>query len=362
VLPGVVGGNNHPQTEVWILNPGTLYYWRVRTREGATDNYGPWSELGRFHTYGPPQGSVWVSKSTGSSNNHAALHFPTAQVGYLVGEQGAILASSDGGESWVSQSGGVSSTLRAVRFTDEMRGWIAGDSGVILFTSNGGAVWDSQSTGTTKGLYALSAVDTSIVYAGGEGGVLLRTTDGGEHWDELASPTTRNLVDVRFESHTKGYLVTITGAVFTTENEGVTWSGSSVELIENQSAYQYVQRVHYSSSEVGYAWISYSIKGCAHNCPTPGTELLKTTNAGAVWIDRFHPNQWSVSALYFWNNQIGYLARSDSRGLYKTLDGGVNWSIDVAPEENVNAIFCGEAWEYCAAVGQNGYFLKLVPH
>ena len=47
--------------------------------------------------------------------------------------------SEDGGISWIDQENLTSNRLRGVHFTDRHNGWVVGDYGTILHTTNGGS-------------------------------------------------------------------------------------------------------------------------------------------------------------------------------------------------------------------------------
>ena len=56
----------------------------------------------------------------------------------MVGEEGIILRTSDGGTSWEEQTSGTANLLTNVYFTDVLNGWLVGENGIILHTTNGG--------------------------------------------------------------------------------------------------------------------------------------------------------------------------------------------------------------------------------
>ena len=60
--------------------------------------------------------------------------------GWVVGDSGIIIHTSDGGNTWEYQESGTIEDLLSVCFVNTYNGWICGDSGVILHTDNGGTV------------------------------------------------------------------------------------------------------------------------------------------------------------------------------------------------------------------------------
>lgn len=65
------------------------------------------------------------------------LHF-TGQHGWIVGTQGLVLASTDGGRSWVRQASGTGMDLQRVFALGPRAVWIAGAYGSILASATGG--------------------------------------------------------------------------------------------------------------------------------------------------------------------------------------------------------------------------------
>ena len=65
--------------------------------------------------------------------------------GIVVGEQGTILRTTDGGQNWISQSSGTYTYLYGVAFTDINNGTVVGLNGTILNTTDGGQNWTLNS-------------------------------------------------------------------------------------------------------------------------------------------------------------------------------------------------------------------------
>ena len=98
-----------------------------------------------------------------------AVAFPTATTGFLVGAQGTILATTDGGQTWAPQEAPTSVDLYGVFFLpDGLTGWAVGDAGTILHTANGGASWTAQGSPTTERLYAVAFTDAQHGFCAGE--------------------------------------------------------------------------------------------------------------------------------------------------------------------------------------------------
>ncbi|MHC4429936.1 MAG: WD40/YVTN/BNR-like repeat-containing protein, partial [Planctomycetota bacterium] len=104
-------------------------------------------------------------------------HFPVdATTGYAVGNMGVILKTTDGGANWNSQDSGGTISLRDVCFpVDATTGYVTGSVGTILKTTDGGSNWNVQTSGTTEVLRAVHfPIDTMTGFAAGHNGTILK--------------------------------------------------------------------------------------------------------------------------------------------------------------------------------------------
>ena len=58
------------------------------------------------------------------------IHFVDAKHGWIVGHQGWILHTADGGANWEKQTVHTNEDFKAVYFTNLRNGWAVGDKGV----------------------------------------------------------------------------------------------------------------------------------------------------------------------------------------------------------------------------------------
>jgi len=140
-------------------------------------------------------GLTWTTLQSGvpSFNGVFAIDENTATV---VGDQGLIFRTTDGGDDWVVQTSGTTRRLKAVAFADANIGTAVGAAGTILRTTAGGATWTDQSFATGD-LTSISLVDANIATIVGQAGLILRTTDGGSSWTRQSSGTTADLSGVK---------------------------------------------------------------------------------------------------------------------------------------------------------------------
>jgi photosystem II stability/assembly factor-like uncharacterized protein len=124
------------------------------------------------------------------------LWFVSRDVGYVLGDDGAVLATRDGGATFQArtavpetEAAGGHARPAALAFSDEQKGFAT--SGARLFrTLDGGRSWTLVATAAHP-LFGLRIVDATRAFAVGEDGVVLRSDDGGATWaaKDLGVPT-----------------------------------------------------------------------------------------------------------------------------------------------------------------------------
>ncbi len=121
-----------------------------------------------------------------------SVDFVDRSIGYVAGAEegkGSVHKSIDGGQTWAEKPlGGDYPILRGLNFISANEGWVVGDDGFIAHTTNGGDTWELQASGTGGDLDAVSFLDSQRGYAVGAdpatGNVTLKTTNGGLTWVE----------------------------------------------------------------------------------------------------------------------------------------------------------------------------------
>lgn len=122
------------------------------------------------------------------------VSFADAQHGWAVGHWGAILASSDSGDSWQIQrlSTEEDRPLFAVHFFNARQGVAVGLWSLVLTTDDGGQTWREQTLDAPPGygradlnLMGLFADAKGGLYATAERGQLLHSVDFGKSWRYL---------------------------------------------------------------------------------------------------------------------------------------------------------------------------------
>ncbi len=121
-------------------------------------------------------GSSWTGTGTpisGGFLNYA--YFSDANTGYAVSVSLTRgYKTTNGGLSWSVISPALfPNSTRSIYFTDNNNGWIVGDNGYISKTSNGGTTWATQNSNTTTILSRITGIN-GVIFAIGQQGTVLK--------------------------------------------------------------------------------------------------------------------------------------------------------------------------------------------
>jgi photosystem II stability/assembly factor-like uncharacterized protein len=126
--------------------------------------------------------------------------------GWVVGTGGTIIHTSDAGKNWYPQRSGTDSDLNRVFLITEKIGLVTGDKGTLLRTDNAGATWQKMDVGVSEPLFGMSFIDKKTGWVVGYQGRVIRTYDGGLHWVDQDSATSTDLFSVSFREN-RGYAI-----------------------------------------------------------------------------------------------------------------------------------------------------------
>jgi len=226
------GGNNWirpsgsfiPNTSRWsnvfFLNENLG--WKVGYRNGD----------GRVVKSTTGVGSDWHSRTTVPEPLYSVM-FVDENNGWMVGSEGAIYNSIDGGINWTLQISETDKHLKSVYFNNTLIGWSAGDrdyQAIILKTTNGGQSWLPTEPSGIRHLLSIYFWDTNIGWACGSisstpsnKGVILYTDDGGDNWEvQHIENNCTVLYEIDFVTDKVGWVVGSNGVILKTTTGGVT--------------------------------------------------------------------------------------------------------------------------------------------
>jgi photosystem II stability/assembly factor-like uncharacterized protein len=150
-----------------------------------------------------------------------------------VGARGLIIISDDQGVTWSQIESPVSTDLLDVYFPSASQGWVVGHEGVVLHTADGGKSWTKQLDGRlaeklfTDHFNQLAAAGDAMA-ASYLDAVKLNYADGPE----------QALMDVWFSDDNNGFVVGTFGTILATHDGGKSWE-SWMEKVDNPDLLHY---------------------------------------------------------------------------------------------------------------------------
>lgn len=151
-----------------------------------------------------------------------SVQFVDKNRGFIVGDQGLITTSTDGGYTWKELESRTDAQLFHLSFRGK-KGWAVGTGGVLLHTDDGGESWYPQRSGTDKDLNRIYFINDKVGMITGDSGLILRTEDGGVYWEPMKSGVNQPLFGISFIDKKTGWIVGYQGLVIRTYDGGKTW-------------------------------------------------------------------------------------------------------------------------------------------
>ncbi len=229
---------------------------------------------------------------------------------YVVGTEGALLTSTDGGQNWerraIAERGDLSwSDLYSIRFaSDGQTGWIGGEGGLILKTTDGGVTWTPQPSSTTENIFRIAVVDPRTAYASGTNGLLMGTTDGGAHWQLQTLKSGLIFLDIAFADAQNGWAVGEFETIMHTADGGKTWAP---QMGGKRADFKLPALFAIRFSDAQHGWASGQ-----------GGTLLRTDNGGATWQSVTAPSASPIYSVAY----VGGTSSSAPSELWGSGEGG----------------------------------------
>jgi photosystem II stability/assembly factor-like uncharacterized protein len=239
--------------------------------------------------------------------------------------------------------------LYAVNFFDELTGMVVGAEGTLLTTTDGGINWIEQTSGTTYNLNDVCFTnDSTAITVGGEDfdGIILRTTDIGVTWIEQTSPPAmlQYWKILCFTDSLTGFAVGLYSNLIGTTDGGINW-------FEIQDLYGFGYRVVtdicFVDSNIGY------VVGGKYHPSFPYDVIIKTTDGGITWNKQESYEVNTLYAICFTDSLNGNVV-GDYGLILRTTDGGNTWN-------NQSSVTRNNLYEVCFADKYYGMALGVEP-
>lgn len=302
---------------------------------------------------------------------------------------------------WVRQDAPTDRILNACYFINSSTGWICGDSGLIMKTTDAGNNWTNQQSTTFSNIERIFFLNQRLGYAFAWclfpdtneylGTYILKTTNGGDLWTRtLYADTNRFAKDIHFIDSTTGFIGGTPLFLAKTTNAGTTWINSdpdtantglpvfSIKFFNSLTGYasggfRDIAGTMWRTSDGGIRWFASQVG------PEPLTDLavlsatkviacggdfeygssyVKTLNGGLNWAYDTLGVFGVANAIDFRNQNEGWIVLGISQKYGYTLDGGLTWTNTFTPDSVIltDLQFTDSLHGY--AVGYFGTLLK----
>lgn len=301
--------------------------------------------------------SQWIQQYPVTPSNHLAdAHFINDKTGWICGNQGTILHTTNGGFEWIKQESGVTKSLYRIFAADSQTIYCVGFFDCILKTTNAGNNWNilrnsTKQSPTYEGIFFLNK-DTGWI---SKNLYILRTTNGGLTFDSsMVKPSF--IFDIYFRNFNEGLFCGEASYMYRTTNAGLNWTQIDVVKQGDLPNFRNLSFINYNTGFIqgsqnnkvfkttnfGLSWDStatvqgmddsYSIRFTDINtgwCAGTFGKMFKTTNGGYNWnqvnLEKF--NTTYIRDLFFYDNFIGWAVGASTKILYTDNGGktGINY-------------------------------------
>ncbi len=296
--------------------------------------------------------SQWYEQESGTNLSFKSVSFSDLKNGWIVGESGIILRTSDSGFTWTTQQSNTHSYLQSVSFCDSLNGWATGENGTILHTIDGGKIWEKVNHDTSYKVnhFKVQCINPTIVliikYTHTDDWItdlkLWKSIDSGKTWIDIYPSPNSSVVDFFFVNDSLGF----TCGYGSNENGHFSYQISRTK--DGGGSWKTYNFCEFGPFRVTNIYFENTQNGWA----TSWDSLYYTSNGGDTWNAVSAPNFNDLTDLVMFDS-IGYVSRHVGK-IKKTTDAGKTWiEQNSAPDywiEDIEFLNPDVGW----AVGNNG--------
>jgi len=259
----------------------------------------------------------------------------------------AMMLSETYTPTWTSVDNNFWERWHDVKFTDSLHGFVVGEHGSFLRTSDGGDTWERDSIGSALHFFS-GEMNGGNIFAAGQGGSFYRTADTGRSWTSVGLGVTENINGVSFDG-AAGVAVGDNGRAFYSGNGGGVWSEITDGIADDYSSVKYVNwivnafvatgdevRVFYESSLIPGSWSLAKSLAVSHRPRTVDVADMRVWVAGdsglvafgdisdTAFTERNLPSSVSLHDIAALDSARVYVV-GDGGAIYYTADAGLTW-------------------------------------
>ncbi len=269
---------------------------------------------------------AWIKQQSGTLAWLHAVYFVDRDTGWAGGANGALLATSDGGNSWRRLRKPTEDSIHDIHFIDGQHGWLLCDrdkfklktfeesSNYLLRTDDGGGTWRRIEIGGNESQarlvrFAFSQNGNAWIF--GEAGTLLKSDDYGETWKKQPLVTRFLLLAGDFVSAKHGCVVGAGVTIIHTADGGTSWQTG---FATDRPTHVRFNSVSFPDERFGW------LVGDAGR-------IYATADGGNTWRPQLSRVDVDLRDVKFIDTREGWIAGTEGTLLH-TVDGGQHWQVD----------------------------------
>ncbi|MFN7689698.1 MAG: YCF48-related protein [Bacteroidota bacterium] len=220
---------------------------------------------------------------------------------------GKIYTTSNGGTTFTQQTLSATNGLNAISFPTSNVGYVVGDNGAAFKTTNGGTSYTAMSTGFTNKIIDVHFVTDQLGYILNEWGEMKKTVNGGSTWTLLNMGAAGSIKQIYFANALTGYTVNATGAVYKTTDGGISF------LPAGQTCLETPFDMYFTNDSTGFVVGSFINASC---------DVSYTIDGGQTWNAIEFPFQYAGWGVFAFDTANVYLV-GQSQTIIKTGSNGI---------------------------------------
>jgi len=294
----------------------------------------------------------WSPIKTGDRDDFITVFFTDSKRGFVAGDNGHFIFTTDGGNSWQKQFVYTEENINEIYFRNSKDGHVVAGRKLFI-TDDGGKSWKEEiifnqtdfKNGTPEFLSVRFADKNRGIIVGSVlsknerviDSLVMRTDDGGKTWSRIIVPSKIELYHLDFANSSRGWIVGDSGLILITDNGGLTWQ------IQNSRTKKALYNIDFRDSNNGFA------------VGADGT-ILRTENSGEIWeiVKTNFPN--TFLRVDFASDKEGWIVGHKGT-ILRSSDKGKTWiKQESRTEKSLYGLFMTK--KYGFAVGANGTILK----
>lgn len=293
-----------------------------------------------------------------------SIKFENITTATLVGQDGLISRTEDGGLNWTTQTSGITNVLNSndyVYFCNDNGEMInlqlaVGENGVIMRSVDNGTTWELMTSGTIENLNDVTIFTPNTILVCGNNGTLLKSADLGVSWSPVTINSTKDLNEVATigssltEVKNSTIIIGNEGTIFVSDNN-IDWVEKTSGTTDNLLTADFKDNVVICagdngtilrSVDNGATWLSstsgiitkiFDVKFVTATVVIGTSEngkMVRSEDSGDTWTIIETTSDVDLYSVNFGSMSFGISTGSESTELY-TTDGGITWSTSIVP-------------------------------